>query len=358
MKIAILSFYSGKIERGVERWTKELAERLSEKHQVVVYQNWPAGEKTGYKTKSVGLNFDIDKKYKRDPLFWRFFLDYKSRKKAVFTLKLLPDLFRENVDIIIPTDGGWQPAFIRFLTWLRGGKMVIVGHSGIGWDDLNNLYSFPDCFVALSTYAKNWAAKRNPFVKTKYIPDGVNLEKFRPEGPDLDVGFEKPIVFCAAALIPSKRIELTIEAVAKAGYSLLIAGSGELDRKLRNLAEEKLGKRFKITRFEFDEMPKAYRATGAFTVASEAYFSFEMVLLEAMASGVPVVANNDPIRREIVGDAGILVDPTDTDAYADALRKALETEWGNKPRKQAEKFSWDKIVEKYDKLFQNLARDK
>jgi glycosyltransferase involved in cell wall biosynthesis len=75
-----------------------------------------------------------------------------------------------------------------------------------------------------------------------------------------------------------------------------------------------------------------------------------------MASGLTVVAIDDPVRREIVGDAGILVDPTNTEEYVSALKKALKTNWGEKPRRQAEKFSWDRIADKYDELFKTLAK--
>lgn len=75
-----------------------------------------------------------------------------------------------------------------------------------------------------------------------------------------------------------------------------------------------------------------------------------------MATNLPVVVNDDPIRREIVGDAGILVGPTDVEEYSLSLRKALGTDWGDKPRKQAEKFDWDKIAVKYEELFENLNR--
>ena len=78
-------------------------------------------------------------------------------------------------------------------------------------------------------------------------------------------------------------------------------------------------------------------------------------ILEAMASGLPVVATDDPIRREIVGDAGLFVDPTDINAYAATLQKTLDTNWGNKPRKQAAKFSWDLIARKYHQLCQELT---
>ena len=103
-------------------------------------------------------------------------------------------------------------------------------------------------------------------------------------------------------------------------------------------------------------MPEVYRAADVFTLASPWYRSFEIVLVEAMASGLPVVANNDPIRKEIVGDAGILVDPADMEGYAEALEKALNTNWENKPINQAKKFDWDIIAGKYERLIESLLR--
>ncbi|HLD91975.1 MAG TPA: glycosyltransferase, partial [Patescibacteria group bacterium] len=82
--------------------------------------------------------------------------------------------------------------------------------------------------------------------------------------------------------------------------------------------------------------------------------SFGIVLVEAMATGLPVVATNDAIRKEIVGDAGLFVDPTNADEYAKILEKALNTNWGDKPRNQAEKFSWDKIAKSYEEILENL----
>ena len=73
-----------------------------------------------------------------------------------------------------------------------------------------------------------------------------------------------------------------------------------------------------------------------------------------MQSGLPIVATNDKLRKEVVGEAGILIDPTDIGKYSRALEKALKMDWGDRPRKQAEKFSWDKIVSKYENLFENV----
>lgn len=101
-------------------------------------------------------------------------------------------------------------------------------------------------------------------------------------------------------------------------------------------------------------MPKVYRACDVFSLASEPYYSFEIVLTEAMATGLPVVANRDDIRREIVGDSGVLVNPTNIKAYSLALETAMKLKWGKKPIRQAKKFDWDIVTEKYEKIFANL----
>ena len=75
-----------------------------------------------------------------------------------------------------------------------------------------------------------------------------------------------------------------------------------------------------------------------------------------MATNLPVVATNDPVRSGIVGEAGLLVDPTDTKAYAKAIEKALNQNWEGKPREQAKKFSWDEIAKKYEDLFNELKK--
>ena len=101
-------------------------------------------------------------------------------------------------------------------------------------------------------------------------------------------------------------------------------------------------------------MPGVYRAADIFTYPTVPWESFGIVLVEAMATGLAVVANKDDIRREIVGRAGVLVDPTNVDAYAIALKNALRLKWGKRPINQAKKFDWDKIAAKYEKLFMSF----
>ena len=355
MNIAILSFYSGINQRGVERWVQELATRLSDKYGVTVYQGVSLDKKTPYKVISPDVKYEGEKRNK-SWLLTHLFADYDSIQILKFNIRIFRSLMSGNYDIIIPTDGGWEPAIIRILTWIKRKKMIVVGHAGIGWDDANNLWSFPDCFVALSNHAGSWARTVNPFVRIEQIPDGVDLRLFTPKGPKLKFSLKEPVALCVSALEKGKRINLIIEAVSKIdNMSLLVCGRGELKDELNKLGKELLGNRFELTEYNLNEMPKVYRSCDIFLSSSLPHYSFEMVLLEAMASGLPVVANSDLIRREIVGDAGLLVDVTDSEKFAQSIRIVDSNYYRNLALMQAKKFSWDDISDRYMTLFNELV---
>ena len=190
-----------------------------------------------------------------------------------------------------------------------------------------------------------------------YIPDGVDTGKFTPSGNRITLPFKNnyPIALCVGALEKGKRIDLIIKAVSKIEkLNFLICGRGEQESELRDMGNELLQDRFLISNFDFDEMHAVYRSGDLYFSASLPQYSFEMVLLEAMATGLPVVANDDPIRKEIVGDGGLLVDVTDISAFADIIKITLKKDWGDKPRLQAERFDWDVVVIKYEELFNSL----
>ncbi|MCX7928132.1 MAG: glycosyltransferase [Patescibacteria group bacterium] len=350
MDVAIISFYRGINNRGVERWVNDLTGNLSGKCDFTIYQNSNLPACRGVEIVNGYVTYQ--RKIVKSKLLKRFFIDYDSLKILHFCFKILPKLIFRKHQIIIPTDGGWESAIVRIICWLTGKKMIIVGHAGVGYDDLNNLWCFPDCFVALSKYALMWARKANPFVKLTQIPNGVDTNLFVP--------FTKPKngrnVLCVGALTKDKRIDLVINAVAKIpDLNLTIVGEGEEESYLKNLAFEKLGKRASFLRVSFDEIPKLYQNSDLLISASTKHFSFEMVLIEAMACNLAVIANDDPIRREIVGNAGFLVDPTKENEFIRLIRKALSTNWKDVPRKRAEMYSWNKIAGKYYELFESIS---
>jgi glycosyltransferase involved in cell wall biosynthesis len=86
---------------------------------------------------------------------------------------------------------------------------------------------------------------------------------------------------------------------------------------------------------------------------------FGMPVLEAMARGVPVLASNVSALPEVCGDAALLVDPTDSVAIAEGLRKlttdeALRERLVRKGLARSGEFSWEKAVESTWSVYQEL----
>jgi glycosyltransferase involved in cell wall biosynthesis len=86
-------------------------------------------------------------------------------------------------------------------------------------------------------------------------------------------------------------------------------------------------------------------------------------LLEAMAAGLPIAANDIPEHREVLGDAGLYYAWNDPDSLADCLRNLtgfaanndLSLSLGEAARHRVEElYSWDVIVEAYERLFERL----
>lgn len=338
LKIAFFNFTQTFVSRGAETFVKELSKRLGKRYDVEIF-------------------FDKNKLIGRIPLLWRFYIDPQGIQILLFTLDYIREVIKKKYDFVIPLNGGWEVLLLRIATWVYGGKLIISGQSGKGWDDKNNLWSFPDAFVALSTNLKKWAKKINPYVRIFYIPNGVDLNRFKPTGERIDFKLKKPIVLCVGALTKEKRIELAIKAVSRLGKgSLVVIGDGPLKNKLIDLGRTLLGNRFLLTKARFEELPKYYRGADLFTLPSPSYRAFEIVIIEAMASNLPAVVNSDPIRREIVGDGGLFMNPQNLDDYVKTLEKACDIKWGSKPRKQSEKFSWNEIANAYEELFKELKK--
>ena len=91
------------------------------------------------------------------------------------------------------------------------------------------------------------------------------------------------------------------------------------------------------------------------------YEGFGLPTLEAMQCGTPVVVSDNASLQEVVGDAGILLDAKDEEKLIQAminlynngdLRKSLS----EKSLIQAQKFSWDKVVDSYLQIWRKIIQ--
>ena len=350
-KIAILSFYSGIVERGVETFAYEIGKRLCIKHKVTVFQ---AGHTKPQKYKIEEIKTFASAPKSTCGILAKFYLDWWSLKILIFSLKALPKIYKGKYDLIISLNGGWQTAIFRVFSRITGAKILVSGHAGIGSDDAANLFFRPDVFVALTQAEAQWAQKLAPEVQTVVIPNGVDLARFNPKVKPKEIPLPKPIIICASALVLYKRVDLTIKAVAKAKtLSLLVLGDGQLRGAIDTLGKRLLGKRYLRLVVPYEQIPSYYRAGRVFTLASITE-AFGISYVEAMACNLPVITTNDNSRAEIIGSAGILTSPENIDKYAQDLILAATTNYRNIPYTQALKFSWNKVAEKYSNLIKDL----
>jgi glycosyltransferase involved in cell wall biosynthesis len=107
-----------------------------------------------------------------------------------------------------------------------------------------------------------------------------------------------------------------------------------------------------------DKLLEIYQNTDVFVLPSF-YEGFGLPILEAMANGVPVIAGNNSSMLEIVGDAGILINPYKPNEITDAIVKIIQDKnfkekLIEKGLKQAKKFSWQKCAEETMKVLTDL----
>lgn len=132
---------------------------------------------------------------------------------------------------------------------------------------------------------------------------------------------------------PRDGTPVAVEACRRANVRLLVAGGWQ------GAGAEPLG------RVTDEELADLYRGAAVY-VDPTRYEGFGYGVLEAMASGTPVVASKVTSIPEVVGDAGILCEPGSVDAFADAIRRvvddsALREGMRRRGLERAARFTWE-----------------
>jgi glycosyltransferase involved in cell wall biosynthesis len=166
------------------------------------------------------------------------------------------------------------------------------------------------------------------------VPLGAD-ERFSP-GPAAPqrlrerFGIDRPYVVCVGTLEPRKNLVAALRAMERAQLApevmLVVAGG----RGWRNAEFERALEKTEVPvamtgRVSDEELVELYRGAACLLFPS-LWEGYGLPPLEAMAAGCPVIATDRPTVPEVVGDAGLLVDPTDVDALAEALRSVVGDE--------------------------------
>jgi glycosyltransferase involved in cell wall biosynthesis len=172
-----------------------------------------------------------------------------------------------------------------------------------------------------------------------------------------------------STLKPSKNVEGLIEAFSRIigefpEIKLVIAGKkGWLYDGIFKKAEN-LGLNDKIVFTDFvseEDKPALIRGAKVFVLPSF-WEGFGLDVLNAMACGVPTVVSNVGSLPEVVGEAGVLIDPYDAASIANGIREVLsasKTKYNNLVEKglaQAAKFSWEKTARDTLKIIEDTKK--
>ncbi|WP_345752405.1 glycosyltransferase [Microbacterium rhizophilus] len=194
----------------------------------------------------------------------------------------------------------------------------------------------------------------------RLVPLGVDLSTFHPDArPAVR---ERPVVGYVGRLESHKGVDVLLRAAAeRPAWRVEITGDGPDRTELVALAA-RLGIADRVSFLGFAEgaeLAARYRRLDALAVPSVPtpgwLEQFCRVAVEAMASGVPVVASRTGAIPDVVADAGVLVEPGDPGALAAGLDEALAPDTWSRLRARglahATDFTWERVGALHDELY-------
>ena len=257
------------------------------------------------------------------------------------------------IPLVLPAYGGSgkMQSYLRLVSRATAGARLILTDSEHSRHDISRVLGIPDERIRVTplavsdlfrpaTTTDDWAAVDD--VRSRFrlhTPFVLNVGGFdlRKRLPQLLRGF-------AAALLALPE-----------SYDLVIAGNPHTDNEAlyppidRLIRELGLERRVRLVGFVSEEDKRdLYRAAHAFAFVSE-YEGFGLTPLEAMACGAPVICSNRSSLPEVVGEAGLLIDPEPADIARVLVRllsdDELRADLSRRSLAQAATFSWQRTLQ-------------
>jgi 1,2-diacylglycerol 3-alpha-glucosyltransferase len=258
--------------------------------------------------------------------------------------------------------------YLHFPDWLE--KKVI----NLAWNDFRRIYEKLDIITTPTKTAVNLLKKYGFSKEVIPISNGIDTKKFRP-GQDaayLKQRYnlpDKPILLYVGRLDKEKNVDLVLRALAQVtpeeiAPHFLIAGKGYEMKNLKKLAEKlKIQNRVTFAGFMPDEdLPFLYNLASVFINAGVAELQ-SLVMMEAMASGLPVIGVNAMALPELVHDNenGYLFPIGDAKKLSGCIQKMFSNPeqmklMGEKSLEIIRDHDAENIMSRFESLYNELAK--
>ncbi|OKY77386.1 MAG: Glycosyltransferase, AglL family [Candidatus Methanohalarchaeum thermophilum] len=325
---------------------------------------------------------DLKKKEEIDGIKVNRLRYYGKIANTNITPSLPLKLLKENFDLIhthLPTP--WNANWSSIISRLKNKPLVLTYHNDIVGEGINDyiakyynktflktLLSNSDKIIITQPSYLNYSPYLKPFEdKVEVIPNGVDVNRFTPK-----YGEGEGIFFLGVLdeYHRYKGLDVLLKAFKKVSSKidteLIIGGSGELLKEYKDLAKE-LNIENKVNFVGYipeRDLPRYYRKSNLFVLPSisSEQEGFGMVLLEAMASGLPVITTDvagvsDEIKNNVYGK---VIQPNNIEKLAKAITSILRNKekkrkMGKRGRKLVEeRFNWKKIAKKTNELYKEV----
>ncbi len=331
--------------------------------------------KPGFVKESFAENITIYKVglHKKQLHYWRKTEVLEWLLKAGFHYRRL--LRENNYDFAHAFSGfptGWLPYRcghkLPYIISLRGSD-VPGEHARLKLDykilapAFRAIWKKASALVACSEGLKNRAQKFMPSANIDVIPNGVDSERFTPS--ETTPGTQNLKLLTVGRLSVTKRVEILIDAIDilnRQGCQILlkIVGGGQMQPKLKQIVNEKnLDNIIKITgRIDAEDMPRIYRQNDIFISASKLE-GMSNAMLEAMASGLPIIATRCEGVEELIAQNGLVIENANAEEIAKAIKKLIDdrqlrNQMSIAARQKAEQFTWGQIAEQYLNIYERV----
>jgi glycosyltransferase involved in cell wall biosynthesis len=321
-----------------------------------------------------------------------------AASKAVASLQVLRAFLRVSADVeIVHLHGFSQKSVLLTVLARLFGKRLVVKLTSVGHDDpltmkrkggaMFRAYASADRFVGVSPrFAELYREAALPGERLRVVPNGVDLDRFRPASPDerrarrarLGLPADLRLFLFVGFFSHEKAPALFLDAWLDVAGSLSATGvvfvgatrgrNAEIDPSIADAMKGAIRGQGVEERVVFversDEIESYYAACDAFVLPSVRE-GLPNAVLEAMASGLPIVVSRLPGVTDWLIDDGVngrLVPAGDRTALGEALREvvcqpARAAAWGASARADAERrFAMAAVADRYFDIYQELVR--